>query len=154
MIIKVLFRSYLNCLVVFPIVFNLSVNFAIRSSWSEPQSAPSLVFFSDCIEPLYFQLWRISIWFQHWPSGMSMCRVISCIVGKGCLLWSLHSLGKTVWSASFCTPRQNLPVIPGISWLPIFAFQPSVMKGASFLVLVLEGLVGLHRIVQLHLLWH
>ena len=25
--------------------------------------------------------------------------------------------------ASFCTPRPNLPVSPGISWLPSFAFQ-------------------------------
>ena len=30
---------------VFPILFNLSLNFAIRNSWSEPQSAPCLVFF-------------------------------------------------------------------------------------------------------------
>ena len=35
--------------------------------------------------------------------------------------------------ASFCTPRPNLPVIPGISWLPAFAFQSSMMKRASFL---------------------
>ena len=27
-------------------------------------------------------------------------------------------------------------------------------KDISFLVLVLEGLVGLHRMVQLQLLWH
>ena len=31
------FRSYLNGLVVFPTFFNLSLNLAIRSSWSEPQ---------------------------------------------------------------------------------------------------------------------
>ena len=29
---------------VFPTFFNLSLNLAIRSSWSEPQSAPGLVF--------------------------------------------------------------------------------------------------------------
>ena len=34
---------------VFPTFFNLSLNLAIRSSWSEPQSAPGLVF-ADCIE--------------------------------------------------------------------------------------------------------
>ena len=45
------FRSYLNCLVVFPTFFSLSLNFAIRSSWSEPQSAPGLVF-ADCIYSL------------------------------------------------------------------------------------------------------
>ena len=41
---KDLIRSYLNGLVVFPTFFNLTLNLAIRSSWSEPQSAPSLVF--------------------------------------------------------------------------------------------------------------
>ena len=44
--------------VVFPTVFNLSLNLAIRSSWSEPQSAPGLVF-SDCIELLHLWLQRI-----------------------------------------------------------------------------------------------
>ena len=29
---------------VLPTLFNLSLNLAIRSSWSEPQSAPGLVF--------------------------------------------------------------------------------------------------------------
>ena len=29
---------------------------------------------------------------------MSMCRVFSCVVGRGCLLWPVHSLGKTLLS--------------------------------------------------------
>ena len=45
----------LNGLVVFPTFFNLSLNLAIRCSWSEPKSAPGLVF-ADCIELLHF--WR------------------------------------------------------------------------------------------------
>ena len=45
-------------LVVFPTFFNLSLNFATRSSWSEPQSAPGLVF-ADCTELLHLQLQRI-----------------------------------------------------------------------------------------------
>ena len=58
-------------------------------------------------------------------------------------------------SALFCTPKTNLPVPPGISWLPTFAFQPPAMKRTSFfLVLLLEGLVGLHRTDLLQLLWH
>jgi len=36
--------------------------------------------------------------------------------------------------ASFCTPRPNLPVTPGVSWLPTFAFQSLIMKRKSFLV--------------------
>ena len=38
---------------VFPPFFNLHLNLATRSSGSEPQSAPSLIF-SDCIELLHF----------------------------------------------------------------------------------------------------
>jgi len=41
---------------------------------------------------------------------------------------------------SFCTPKSNLPVIPGVSWLPTFAFQSPMMKRTSFLMLFLEGL--------------
>ena len=39
----------------------------------------------------------------------------------------------------------NLPVTPGISLLPIFAFKSPMMKRTSFLMLVLEGLVSLHN---------
>ena len=56
--------------------------------------------------------------------------------------------------ASFCTPRPNFPVTPGICWLPTFAFQSPMMKWHVFQGLVLKGLVGLHRTIQLQLLWH
>ena len=56
--------------------------------------------------------------------------------------------------ASFYTPGPNLLVTPGISWLPTFSFSPIWWKGHLFGVLVLEGLVGLHRTVQLQLLQH
>ena len=56
--------------------------------------------------------------------------------------------------ASFRIPRPNLPVTPGVSLLPTFAFQSPIMKSTSFLVQVPEGLVGLHRTVQLQLLQH
>ena len=63
------FHFHFNGPVAFPTFFNLSLNFAIRSSWSEPQSASGLVF-ADCIELLRLRLQRISsIWFQYWPSG-------------------------------------------------------------------------------------
>ena len=81
---------------------------------------------------------------------MSLCRIFFCVVGRGCLLCPVCSLGKTInlCPASFCTPRPNLPVNPGISWLPTFAFRSPIMKGHIFGVLLLEGLVGLHRTVQ------
>ena len=50
------FRSYPNGLVIFPIFFNLSLNLAIRSSWSEPQSSWSCF---CCIERLHLWLQRV-----------------------------------------------------------------------------------------------
>ena len=66
---------------------------------------------------------------------MSTCSIFSCVVGRGCFLWPVGSLGKTVslCPASFCTPRPNLPVTPGVSWLPTFVFQSPIMKRTSFL---------------------
>ena len=55
-------------------------------------------------------------------------------------------------SCFILTPRSNLPVTPAVSWLPTFAFQSPIMKRTFFGVLVLKGLVGLHRTVQLQLL--
>ena len=52
------FQSNLNGLVVFPTFFCLSLNFAIRNSCSEPQSAPSLVF-TDYTKLLHLRLQRI-----------------------------------------------------------------------------------------------
>ena len=34
--------------------------------------------------------------------------------------------------ASFRIPRPSLPVTPGVSWLPTFAFQPFIIKRTSF----------------------
>ena len=67
---------------------------------------------------------------------MSMCRVVSCVVGRGCFpMTSAFSWQNSVslCPASFCTPRPNLSVTPGISWLPTFAFQSPTMKKTYFL---------------------
>ena len=114
----------------FPYFLQLSLNLAIRSSWSEPQSAPGLVF-ADFIELLYLQKYNQSDFgFDHLM--MSMCRVFSCVVGRGCLLWPVCSLRKHTLPASFCIPRPYLPVTPGISWPPTFAFQSPIMKMTLF----------------------
>ena len=78
---------------------------------------------------------------------MCMCRVFSCVVGRGCLLMTnafSWQNSVSLWPASFCTPRPNLPVAPGISWLPTFESQSPMMKRTSFFVLVLEGLIVFH----------
>ena len=48
----------------------------------------------------------------------------------------------------------NLPVTPGISWLPTVVFQSPMMKRIPFGVLVLEGAIGLHRTSQLQPFQH
>ena len=82
---------------------------------------------------------------------MSMCRVFSIVVGRGCLLTSAFSWENSIslCPASFCTPRPNLPVSPGVSWFPTFAFQSPITKRTSFWFLVLKDCVGLHRTNQL-----
>ena len=35
---------------------------------------------------------------------MSLCRVISCVVGRGCLLWPVSSLDKTLLAFAYYTP--------------------------------------------------
>ena len=66
----------------------------------------------------------------------------------------LAKLFISLCPASFSIPRSNVPVTPGISWLPTFAFQFPIMKKISFSLLVLEGLVRLQRTIQLQLLQH
>ena len=47
---------------------------------------------------------------------------------------AVHSLSKTAnfCPASFCIPKPNLPVTPGILWLPNFTFQSPMMKRTFF----------------------
>ena len=87
------------------------------------------IWWFPCVESSLVALFAMTSVFS-WQSSVSLC------------------------PASFCTPRPNLPVTPGISWLPTFAFQSPIMERTSFWVLVLEGLVGLHRTIQLLLLQH
>ena len=63
---------------------------------------------------------------------MSMCRVFFSVVGRGCLLCFAWQNSVSLCPPSFCTPRANLPVTPGISWLSIFAFQSPIMKRTSY----------------------
>ena len=67
---------------------------------------------------------------------MSMCRVFSCVVVRGCLLWPACSLGRTllafpllhsVLQGQICLLLQVF-----FFWLPTFAFQRPIMKRTSF----------------------
>ena len=125
----------MNGLVVFPTFFNLSLNLAIRSSWSESQSAHGLVFFwlyraspSLAAKNIIDLILVLTIW---WCPCVESSLVL---LEEGVCYDQYIVLAKlSLCPASFRTPRPNLPVIPGISWLPTFALQSPIMKRTSFL---------------------
>ena len=129
----------------------------MRSSWSEPQSAPGLVF-AVCIELLHFGCREYNqSYFSVDHLVMSMCRVFSCVVGRGCLLWSVCSVGKTLLAfalLNFVFQGQTCLLLQVSLDFLLLRSSPLGWKGHLFLVLVLEGLVGHHRTIQLPLLWH
>ena len=146
----------------FPTFFNSTLGFAIWSSWTEPQSAPCLVF-TDWTELLPKKAmathsstlaWRIpgkeepggllSIGLHRIRNDWSnlaatlvivMDRVVSCVVGSGCLLWPVHSLGKTLLSFALLNSvlQGQICITPGAFLRPTFAFQSPIMKRTSFL---------------------
>ena len=65
---------------------------------------------------------------------MSTCRVVFCVVRRGCLLWPVCSLSKTLLAFALLHfyLRANLPVTPGKSWLSTTAIQSYMMKKTSF----------------------
>ena len=122
------FRSYLTGLVVFLTSFILSLNFAIRSSQFEPQSAPGLLF-ADFIE-LFLWLQRTeSVWFQYWSSGDGHVEVVYCVIERGCLLWPVHSLSSvSLCPALLCAKGPTLCVIPSVFWLLLLHSNPPWWK--------------------------
>ena len=129
----------------------------IRSWWSEPQLAPGLVF-ADCLEFSIFTCKECNLSdFGNDHLVMSMCRVLSSVVGKGYLLWPVHSLSKTLLAFALLHF-----VLQGQTWLLLQVSLDTLLlhssllwwKGHLFLILVPEGLVGLHRTAQLPLLRH
>ena len=73
---------------------------------------------------------------------MSMCRVFSCVVGRGCLLWPVRSLGKTLLafaqkaSSYHEIPRKmewKLPFIPTPAHQSSFVFYHILLQTALWL---------------------
>ena len=60
---------------------------------SHPLSSPSPPAFNLSQHQDLFQ-WVSSS--HQVAKALFTCRVISCVVGRGCLLWSVHPLGKTL----------------------------------------------------------
>ena len=99
---------------------------------------------------------------------MPMYRVFSCVVGRGCLLWPVCSLGNDSLGYDQCVFLfyQPLPCFILYSKAKFACYSryfltscfcipiPYNEKDIFFGVLVLEGLGGLHRTIQLQLLQH
>ena len=88
---------------------------------------------------------------------MSMCSVFSYVVGRGCLLWLVSSLGKTLLAFAllhFVLQGQTYLLLQVYLDFLLLNSSPLWWKWYLFWVLVLEYLVGLHRTVQLQLLQH
>ena len=81
---------------------------------------------------------------------MSTCRVISCVVVKGCLPWLVCSLDKTllVFALLHLYSKTKLACYSGYLLTPTFVSQSPMMKRTFFLVLVLEGVVGQFQLLQ------
>ena len=74
------FKSYLNGLVVFPTFFNFSLNLAIKSSWSEPQSALGLVLSEFSQNVVHWRReWQATLVFLPWEPHNSMKRQNGCL---------------------------------------------------------------------------
>ena len=86
-----------------------------------------------------------------------MCRVLSCVVGRGCLLQPVCSLDKTLLTFAllhFVLQGQTCLLFQASLDFLLLHSGPIWWKRRLFLVLVLVGLVGLHRTIQLQLLWY
>jgi len=79
------------------------------------------------------------MWFRCWPSGD--VHLLKCCWNRVFFMTSVFSWQNSVsfCSASFWTPRTNLPVTPDIFLLPTLHSSPLWWKGHLFWVLVLEG---------------
>ena len=117
-------------------LLSLSLNFTIRSHDLSHSQLPVL------------------FWL---PVVMPTCRVVSCVVGRGCLLWPVSSLDKTLLAFAllhFVLQGQTCLLFQ-VS-LDFLLLHSSTLwwKGHLILVLVLKGVAGLHRAGQLQLLQH
>ena len=82
-------------------------------------------------------------------------RIESCVVGRWCLLWPVHSLGKTLLALvllHFVLEGQTCLLLQVSLDFLFLHSSPLWWKGHFWGVLVLEGLGVLHRTIQLQLL--
>ena len=85
------------------------------------------------------------------------CVVFSGVVGSECLLWPVHFLGKSLLAFDLLhsvLQGQIFLLLQVFLDFLLLQFSPLWWKVHLFGVLVLEGLVGFHRTIQLQFLQH
>ena len=83
--------------------------------------------------------------------------VQSCVVGRGCLLWPVRSLGKILLAFDllhFVLQGQICVLLQVALDFILLHSNPLQWKGQLSWVLVLEDLVGLYRTIRFQLLQH
>ena len=88
---------------------------------------------------------------------MSMCRVLSCVVRRRCLLWPVHFLGKTllVFALLYSILQGQICLLLQVFFdFLLLHSSPLYEKDIFFQVLVLKALRGLHSTNQIQLLQH
>ena len=143
--------SYLNGLLFSPTFFNLSLNFAKRSSWYEPLSAPGLVFV-DCIELPHLQLQKNIInWILVMTIWWCPCVKLSLDLLERTFVMTRCFLGKTLLVfvlLYFVLQGQTCLLLQVSLDFLLLHSSPLWWKGHLVLVLVPEGLLGLHRTIN------
>ena len=85
------------------------------------------------------------------------CPCVECVVGRGYLLWSVHCPGKTllVFALLHFVLQGQIYQLLHVSLDFLLLYSSSLWwKEHLFWVLVLEGLIGLHRTIQFQYLQH
>ena len=80
-------------------------------------------------------------------------RIESCVVGRGCLLWPVCSLGKSLLAFDlfhFVLQGQIWLLLQVSLELPTFAFQSHIMKRTSLLVVSCKRSYLIKHILALH----
>ena len=118
----------------FPYLLQFKSEFCNMSSWSEPVTSWSCFCWLYRASPSLATksiINLISVIDHLWHHQMSSLVLLE--EGAMTSTFSWHNF-VSLCPASLCTPRLNLPVTPGISWLPTLAFHSPIKKRTFLLV--------------------
>ena len=131
-------HTHLNGLVVFPTFFNLSLNLAIKSSWSEPQFRPTEIQIHWATDHRSDQFMISTIAAPpsnsqtlsgHWPGSHKFTSVLTLSTWECQVPWAENSVPQDA-PTSDANCRSRLSLVPLTNWLQsgIFITPPWVQR--------------------------